>query len=104
VRTVIVEFSVVPIGGGVSVSEFLVPALKELERRGIRYEVTAMSTIFEAEDIKEALDAIGAAHEAIFKTGIKRVITLIRIDDSGDKKVSMKKKVESLISKIKERS
>jgi len=104
VRTVIVEFSVVPIGGGVSVSEFLVPALKELERRGIRYEVTAMSTIFEAEDIKEALDAIGAAHEAIFKTGIKRVITLIRIDDRRDKKVSMKNKVESLISKIKERS
>ncbi|HDM88841.1 MAG TPA: MTH1187 family thiamine-binding protein [Candidatus Bathyarchaeota archaeon] len=100
----IVEFSVVPIGGGVSVSEFLVPALKELERRGIRYEVTAMSTIFEAEDIKEALDAIGAAHEAIFKTGIKRVITLIRIDDRRDKKVSMKNKVESLISKIKERS
>jgi len=101
---VIVEFSVVPIGGGVSVSEFLVPALKELERRGIRYEVTAMSTIFEAEDIKEALDAIGAAHETIFKTGIKRVITLIRIDDRRDKKVSMKNKVESLISKIKERS
>ena len=63
-----------------------------------------MSTIFEAEDIKEALDAIGAAHEAIFKTGIKRVITLIRIDDRRDKKVSMKNKVESLISKIKERS
>ena len=100
----IVEFSVIPIGGGVSVSQFLVPALKELRRRGIRYEVTAMSTIFEAESIEEALEAIGAAHESVFKTGIKRVITSIRIDDRRDKRVSMKNKVESLISKIKEQS
>ena len=97
----IVEFSVIPIGGGVSVSEFLVPALRELERRGIRYEVTAMSTIFEAESIKEALEAIGAAHEAVFKIGIKRVITSIRIDDRRDKRVSMESKVESLMFKIK---
>ncbi len=100
----IVEFSVIPVGGGVSVSEFLVPALKELERRGIRYEVTAMSTIFEAESIKEALKAVEEAHEAVFKTGIKRVITSIRIDDRRDKRVSMKDKVESLMSKIKEQS
>ena len=63
-----------------------------------------MSTIFEAESIREALEAIGAAHEAVFKTGIKRVITSVRIDDRRDKRVRMRDKVESLMSKIKEQS
>ena len=43
---VIVEFNVIPLGVGVSVSKFLVPALKELEKRNVKYEITPMCTIF----------------------------------------------------------
>jgi uncharacterized protein (TIGR00106 family) len=93
---VIVEFNIIPVGAGVSVSRFLVPALKELEKRGIVHEITPMCTIFEAENVEEAFKIIMAAHEAVFKTGVERVVTTTKIDDRRDREERMGEKVESL--------
>jgi uncharacterized protein (TIGR00106 family) len=93
---VIIEFNIIPVGAGVSVSRFLVTALKELEKRGIKHEITPMSTIFEAENVEEAFKTITAAHEAVFKTGVKRVVTTTKIDDRRDREKKMGEKVESL--------
>ena len=98
---VIVEFNIIPLGVGVSVSKFLVPALKELEKRGVKYEVTSMCTIFEAKNMDEALEIVRAAHEAVFEADVKRVVTTIRIDDRRDKEGSMEEKVESLKTQLK---
>ena len=98
---VIVEFNIIPLSAGVSVSKFLVPALKELEKRKVKYEITPMCTIFEARNIDEALNIVGAAHEAIFEADVKRVVTTIRIDDRRDKEGSMEEKVESLKTQLK---
>jgi len=46
----------------------------------------------------EALNIVGAAHEAIFEADVKRVVTTIRIDDRRDKEGSMEEKVKSLKS------
>lgn len=94
--TVVVEFSVIPLGVGISLSRFLAPALKELDRRGVKYEITPMCTIFEAENAAEALDMVKAAHEAVFKNNVKRVVTYVKIDDRRDIKRGMKEKAESL--------
>jgi len=99
---VIVEFNVIPLSVGVSVSKFLVPVLKELEKRNVKYEVTSMCTIFEARNVGEALNIVGAAHEAIFEADVKRVVTTIRIDDRRDKEGSMEEKVKSLKSRLEE--
>jgi len=93
---VIVEFNIIPVGARISVSRLLVPALKELEKRGIEHEITPMCTIFEAENAEEAFKIIMAAHEAVFKTGVKRVVTTTKIDDRRDKEEKMAEKVESL--------
>lgn len=100
----IVEISIIPLGAGISVSKFLAPALKELEKWRVKYEITSMCTIFEAEDINEALRIAGAMHEAVFKAGVKRVVTTIRIDDRRDKKRGMEEKVKSLKSKLKKKT
>ena len=97
---VIVELSIIPLGVGTSISKFLAPALKELEKWGVKYEITPMCTIFEAENINEALRIAGAMHEAVFKADVKRVVTSIRIDDRRDKKRGMEEKVKSLKSKL----
>lgn len=98
---VIVEFSLVPLGVGISVSKFLVPAVKELERLRVKYEVTPMCTVFEVENVEEAFSIIKAAHEAVFGENVKRVVTTVKIDDRRDVKRGMKEKVEALKKEIK---
>ena len=93
---VVVEFNLIPIGVGVSVSRFLASALKELDKLNVKYTITPMCTIFEAESVGEAFKIVEAAHEALFKAGLKRVVTTVRIDDRRDVKRSMEDKVKSL--------
>ena len=40
-----------------------------------------MGTQIEAENLKELYEAIANAQEAVFKTGIGRVYTVIKVDD-----------------------
>ena len=98
---ILVELSIVPLGVGASVSKFLVPAIKELERLGVKYEVTPMCTVFEAENVEEAFNIIKAAHEAVFGENVKRVVTTVKIDDRRDVERGMKEKVESLKKEVK---
>ena len=93
---VIVEFSVVPLGEGTSVSRFVAKAVKELEERGAKHVTTPMSTIIEEDDLESALQHVRAAHEAVFKAGAQRVITIIKIDDRRDVKRTMEDKLKSL--------
>ena len=98
---VIVEFNIIPLGKGISVSKFLAPALKEFDKRKVKYEITPMCTIFEAKNIEEAFDLVRVTHEAVFKTGVKRVVTTVKIDDRRDVKEGMEEKVKSLKKAIK---
>lgn len=93
---VIVEFSIIPLGEGISVSKFLAPALKELDNRKAKYEITPMCTIFEAKSVEEAFDLVKAAHEAVFRADVKRVLTTVKIDDRRDIERDMEEKMESL--------
>ncbi len=97
---VIVELSIIPIGVGLSLSRFIAPALLELEKLRINYEVTPMCTIFEAEDVDEAFEVVKAAYKAVIKSGVKRVVVTVKFDDRRDVKMSMQGKVESLLKKM----
>lgn len=95
------ELSIIPVGEGTSVSSILAHAIRELENMKVKYELTPMCTVFEARSVEEALKIVGAAHEAVFKHGTKRVITIVKIDDRRDVERSMKNKVESLRKAVK---
>ncbi|MGQ9479411.1 MAG: MTH1187 family thiamine-binding protein [Thermoproteota archaeon] len=103
--TVIVELSIIPMGTGTSVSKILAHSIREIKDKGVKYEITPMCTVFETGSIEEALDVVKAAHEAILRQGVKRVITAVKLDDRrdversmGDKVRSLKKAVESIRS------
>lgn len=81
---VIVQFSTSPLGKGVSVSRFVAEALKEVENSGLKYLLTPMATVLEADTPEEACKVILKAHEAVFRAGAKRVVTDIKIDDRRD--------------------
>lgn len=97
---IIVEFSVTPIGVGVSLSSYICEAVKVLEKKNVKYQLTAMGTIFEAKTIDEAFKNIMEAHEAVIKAGAVRVITNVKIDDRRDRESSMEKKIEAVMEKL----
>ena len=101
--TVVAEVNLIPLGEGISVSKFLAPALKVFEKRGVKHEITPMCTIFEAESIEDAFDVVAAIHEAVFRVGVKRVVTTVKVDDRRDLERSMNEKVDSLKKEIRER-
>ena len=100
--TVVVELNIIPLGRGISVSKSLAPALKELEERRVKHSITPMCTIFEVESVEEAFDLARVAHEAVFRAGVERVVTTVKIDDRRDVERSMEEKVESLKKEIRE--
>jgi len=96
---VIVEFVVVPLGER-SLSRYVAEIVKLLESRGVKYQLTPMSTIIEVPTVREAFEIIGEAHELMFKLGADRVSTTVRIDDRRDREVRMEGKVRSVMEKV----
>ena len=101
---VIVQFTTSPLGEGVSVSRYVAEALKEVEGSGLRYQLTPMATILEANSPEEACEVILRAHEALFKAGARRVVTDIKIDDRRDEPREMEGKVEKVKRHLREAS
>lgn len=94
---IVAELSVVPLGtGSTSVSGYVKIALRELEESGLVMESTAMGTIIEAGDMDSLLEAVKRAHEAVFRSGAKRVVTSLKIDDRRDKEHGIESKLKSL--------
>lgn len=92
------EFSIFPIGqDGTSLSRFVAASLVALKGvKGLRFEVTPMGTILEADSLDTILEAVKVAHEALVAKGILRVESTLRIDDRRDKVRTMKDKVVSV--------
>jgi len=75
------EVSIIPVGSKTtSIGEYVVEAVKLLEKDGAKYEVTPMGTIVEGE-LKELLRLAERMHRAVIGRGVARVVTTITIDD-----------------------
>ncbi len=95
---VIADFSIVPIGHeGTSVGRHVAAAVAAIKTvKGLKYEVTPMGTILEADDLETIFEAVKTAHRAVIAMGISRVESILRIDDRRDKPRTMKDKVEAV--------
>ena len=98
----VMEISVVPLGtGDASVSSYIAGALEALKgEKGIRYELTSMGTILEAESSERLLKAARKMHESLFAAGAARVVTSIKIDERRDKPLSIDGKVKAVKDKL----
>lgn len=97
----VMEISVVPIGTGeASVSKFVANALNILKNeKDIKYQLTAMGTIVEAESLDKLFDLAKRMHQSTFDKGAVRVLTNIKIDDRCDKELSIEGKIKSVEEK-----
>lgn len=95
----IVEISFVPIGVGTSLSRYIARVIRNIEKSGLKYQLTPMGTIVEGE-WNEISKLIDYSHNLIFEMGIERIITNIKIDYRLDKKSSMQDKIDSVKKKM----
>jgi len=93
---IVADVSIIPIGAGESVSKFVRIAVEELKKSGLKVEVTAMSTIVEAESAEKLFSAVQRAREAVFEMGAKRVYTIIRMDERRDKELTIESKKQAV--------
>jgi len=99
----ILAISVTPIGtGSPSVGEYVVEAVRVIERSGLPYRLNAMHTEVEGE-LEALLRLIPQIHQACFARGARRISTVVKIDDRRDAPSSIEGKVRSVTERIQQR-
>ncbi|MBN1678557.1 MAG: MTH1187 family thiamine-binding protein [Candidatus Thermoplasmatota archaeon] len=88
------EFSVVPIGKGESVSQYVAECLTIVDSSGLPYKINPMGTVIEGE-YDAVMSVIRACHMRVMAL-CPRVITSIKLDDKGVVSGMIERKMESV--------
>jgi uncharacterized protein (TIGR00106 family) len=96
---VIAEFTIVPIGVGVSLSPYVAACERILQTSGLTYELHANGTNIEGE-WEEVFAVIRRCHEALHAMGAPRLHTDIKIGTRTDRPQKMAEKVASVRAKL----
>jgi uncharacterized protein (TIGR00106 family) len=112
VRGVVVhaEVSLIPIGSSdpttdgkvsTSMSREIALAFDAISKvQGLKVILTPMGTQIESNNLSNIFRAVELAHQAVKDTGIKRIISTIRIDERIDGSHTLEDKVESVKMKL----
>ena len=96
---VIGDFSVVPLGVGVSVSKYVARCERILVEMGIEHRLHAYGTNVQG-DWDVVFAAIKRCHEEIHAMGAPRVSTVIKVGTRTDRGQTMDDKVRSVQAKL----
>jgi uncharacterized protein (TIGR00106 family) len=96
---VIVEFSVIPIGVGLSLSRYIAACERILQEAGLNYELHANGTNVEGE-WEAVFGAIQHCHENLHAMGVPRISTAIKVGTRSDREQSLAGKVNSVRKKM----
>lgn len=96
--SILAEFSVVPVGTGVSISPQVARVLRIVIDSGVRYKANPMGTVLEGE-WDEVMAVIKKCHAEVIKDS-ERVLTTLTIDDRKGKADRIEKKLESVEQKV----
>jgi len=92
------EVSVYPMGTNTTSASFYIAkgieAIQSLD--GVRFEVNAMGTVLESENVDKIFEASKRIMEAIHNSGVQRVEVVLKIDSRKDKDSKLEDKLESL--------
>jgi uncharacterized protein (TIGR00106 family) len=91
---VLVEFSVIPVGGGESIGGEIAKVLDIVDKSGLRYQAGSMGTVIEGE-WDEVMSTIRQCHEAVRGDG-RRVFTSLTMDDRPGKADRITEKLASV--------
>ena len=95
----IADLCVVPIGVGVSVSEYVVACERILKEAGLKTHLHAYGTNIEG-DWDVVFAAIKRCHETVHAMGAPRISTVIKLGTRVDRDQTMDEKVRSVQVKL----
>ena len=96
---VIIDLCVVPLGVGVSVSEYIAECQRILAAAGLTIHLHSYGTNIEGE-WDEVFAAVKKCHERIHEMGAPRIHTGIKLGTRVDRAQTMADKVESVEQKL----
>ncbi len=96
--SILVEFSIVPLEKGASVSPVVARVLRIVAQSGISYKANPMGTVLEGE-WDRVMGIIKECHQEVMKEA-DRAVTSIKIDDRKGKGERIEKKLESVEQKL----
>jgi uncharacterized protein (TIGR00106 family) len=91
------ELCLVPMGVGVSVSEYVSACQRVLEDAGFQPVLHAYGTNFEGE-WEEVTDAIRRCHEVVHDMGVPRIFTTVKLGTRTDRVQTLSEKVSSVFT------
>lgn len=92
---VIAEFTIVPIGVGVSLSRYVAACERILEESGLTHELHANGTNLEGE-WEQVFAAIRHCHETLHAMGAPRLHTEVKLGTRSDRPQTMADKLSSV--------
>ncbi len=92
------EFSIFPIGEGVSLSKYVSRSLDIIDKSGLSYRINPMGTVVEG-PWDEVMELIKKCHHAILED-TERVTCSIKIDDRKGKTNALERKIKSVEEKV----
>ncbi len=95
----IIELSIIPIGVGTSLSQYVAEVMRVIRESGLKYESHSMGTNIECgwDDI---IPLVKKCHDVLNEKGVARISTTLRISDRTDKPYTMEGKMRSLDEKL----
>lgn len=96
---VIADLCVVPLGVGVSVSEYVAACEKVLKEAGLKIQLHAYGTNIEGE-WDQVFAAIKQCHEVVHGMGAPRISTTLKFGTRTDRNQTMDEKVKSVEKRL----
>ena len=96
---VMIDLCVIPLGVGVSVSEYVAACQRVLNDAGLEHQMHAYGTNIEGE-WDEVFAAVKRCHEVVHEMGAPRVSTSMRVGTRTDRSQTMNDKIESVELKL----
>ncbi|MEE2982993.1 MAG: MTH1187 family thiamine-binding protein [Pseudomonadota bacterium] len=96
---VMVDLCVVPIGVGVSVSEYIAECERLIEGAGLESELHPYGTVIQG-DWDAVFRVVKQCHERVHEMGVPRVFTTLKVGTRTDRTQTMADKVDSVRRKL----
>lgn len=96
---VIMDLCIIPMGVGVSVSEYVAACHEVLKKAGLKTQLHAYGTNIEGE-WDEVMSAVRTCHDKVHGMGAPRISTTIKMGTRVDRSQTMEDKVSSVLNKI----
>ena len=96
---VMIDLCVVPIGVGVSVSDYVAECERIIRRAGLASTLHPYGTVIEGE-WDEVMATVKKCHEKVHDMGAPRILSTVKIGTRTDRVQSMQDKIDSVTEKL----